>query len=62
MRHAFIAQTHRDALRLAQAVDAEGWHARITRAGRHTAVIIHAPAAVVAVATRRARFSPGVSP
>ena len=60
MRHSFISPTRRDALRLVNAIDAHGWHARVTDSRGHIAVIIHAPAHVVEAALRRARFTPEV--
>lgn len=60
MRHAVLAPSHLDALRLTHAIESEGWYARIIGArGGHIGVIIQAPHAVVVQACNRVGFTPG---
>ena len=59
MNHAVISPTLRDAFKLADGIDAAGWHARIVNARGHIGVIIHAPTNVVNSVCRRVGFEPG---
>lgn len=59
MKHSVLAPTLSDAVRLTNAIEAAGHHARIINTHGFVGVIIHAPTHVVNNACRRVSFEPG---
>jgi hypothetical protein len=60
MRHGIVAPNPRAAAVAARLIVDEGHFARVVTVGKHTAVIAHAPTAVVVQACQLAAFDPEV--